>query len=139
MASLPTLISLVSSPTAGWLSDRIGSRRKVLALPFLGLAVLFLFPFTVTGWQITAAMLVMGVIIGGIPVATFAAAPEVMGKPEWAGLGMAVILLGQNLGQLLGPLVFSQAVNSLGWAAAGYMLIPVLLVGFASSWMVKIR
>jgi MFS family permease len=60
-------------------------------------------------------------------------------KPEWAGLGLAVVLLGQYVGQLLGPIFFSEMVGMLGWATAGYLLIPFCLIGFFSSRMVKIR
>lgn len=139
LASLSTLVVLFSAPAAGWLSDRIGSRRLVFSLPFIAVAALFIFPFHVTGWQISAVMILQGVLLGAIPTATFAAAPEIMRKPEWAGLGLAVVLLGQNLGQLLGPIFFSQMVGSFGWAMAGYLLIPICLIGFISGWMVKIR
>jgi predicted MFS family arabinose efflux permease len=139
VASIGTMVVLVSAPLAGWVSDRIGSRRLVFSLPFLALAVLLILPFRVTGGAIIAVMVVQGLIAGAIPTATFAAAPEVMRKPEWAGLGLAVILIGQNLGQLIGPVWFGQLVNSLGWVAAGNLLIVVCLVGFVSAWMVKIR
>lgn len=139
VASIGTMVVLVSAPLAGWVSDRIGSRRLVFSLPFLALAILFFFPFRVSDWMIIVVMIVQGLIAGAIPTATFAAAPEVMRKPQWAGLGLAVILIGQNLGQLIGPVWFGQLVNSLGWAAAGNLLIAVCLVGFVSAWMVKIR
>jgi predicted MFS family arabinose efflux permease len=139
LASLASLVVLVSAPAAGWLSDRIRSRRLVFSLPFLAVALWLIFPFQVTGWQITALMILQGLLLGAIPTATFAAAAEVMRKPEWAGLGLAVVLIGQNLGQLLGPIFFSQMVGSFGWATAGYLLIPFCLLGFISGWMVKIR
>lgn len=139
VSSIATLLVLFSAPAAGWLSDRIGSRRLVFSLPFLGIAVLLIFPFRVTGWQIIAVAVVQGLIVGAIPTATFAAASEVMRKPEWAGLGLAVVLIGQNLGQLLGPVFFSEMVGRLGWAMAGYLLIPFCLVGFIGGWMVKVR
>jgi MFS family permease len=139
VASLGTLVILFSAPAAGVLSDRINSRRMVFALPFLGAAVLFLFPFKVTGWQIVIFMILQGLIIGAIPTATFTAAPEVMRRPEWAGLGLAILLIGQSIGQLLGPIFFGEIVQRSGWVMAGYWMIPVCLVGFISSWMVKIR
>lgn len=139
LSSITTLVVLVSAPAAGWLSDRIGSRRLVFSLPFLVIAFSFLFPFHVTGWQIIALLVTQGLIVGAIPTATFAAATEVMGKPEWAGLGLAVVLIGQNLGQLLGPILFGEIVKSSGWAMAGYLMIPFCLVGFVSGWMVKVR
>jgi MFS family permease len=139
LASLGTLVILFSAPAAGVLSDRIGSLRLVFALPFLGAAVLFLFPFKVTGWQIIVLMILQGLIIGAIPTATFAATPEVMRRPEWAGLGLAILLIGQSIGQIFGPIFFGEMVQRSSWEVAGYMMIPVCLLGFVSSWMVKIR
>jgi MFS family permease len=139
LSSITTLVVLFAAPAAGWLSDRIGSRRLVFSLPCLVIAISFLFPFRVTGWQIIALLVTQGFIVGAIPTAIFAAAAEVMRKPEWAGLGLAVVLVGQNLGQLLGPLLFGEIVKSSGWATAGYLMIPFCLLGFISGWMVKIR
>jgi MFS family permease len=139
LSSIATILVLFSAPTAGWLSDRIGSRRLVFTLPFLGVAISFLFPFHATGWQIIALMILQGLLVGAIPTATFAAAPEVMLRPEWAGLGLAVVLIGQNLGQLLGPIFFSEMIEKVGWVTAGYLLIPFCLIGFVSGWMVKVR
>ncbi|MCS7249140.1 MAG: hypothetical protein NZ840_12990 [Anaerolineales bacterium] len=82
---------------------------------------------------------IQGLLIGAIPTATFAAAPEVMEKPQWAGLGLAVVLFGQNIGQLVGPLVFGELVLRLDWFVAGLLLIPVSLLGFLSAWKVRVR
>jgi MFS family permease len=84
-------------------------------------------------------MAAQGLIAGAIPTATFAAASEVMRKPEWAGLGLAVVLIGQNLGQLLGPILFGAIVERSSWVMAGYAMIPFCLLGFISGWMVKVR
>ena len=139
IASIATIVVLFSAPLAGVISDRIGSRRLVVAIPFLILAVMLLFPFRVSGWQITAVMVVQGLAAGAIATATFAAAPEVMRKPQWAGLGLAVILIGQNLGQLIGPVLLGELIGRVGWVAAGYALIPVCLLGFVSAWLVRVR
>jgi predicted MFS family arabinose efflux permease len=137
--SISTAIVLFSAPLAGWISDKIGSRKHLFTLPFLAFAVIMLLPFNVVGWQIIALMAVQGVIVGAVPTATFAAVPEIMGKPQLAGLGMAVIMMGQNLGMFAAPVIFGKLVESIGWAAAGYWLIPVALIGFAIGRMVKVR
>jgi len=139
VSSITTILVLFSAPAAGWVSDRIGSRRLVFSLPFLVIAVLMIFPFRVTGWQIVAILVAQGLLAGAIPTATFAAVSEIMRKPEWAGLGLAVVLIGQNLGQLLGPLLFGVIVERLSWATSGYLMIPFCLIGFISGWMVKVR
>jgi MFS family permease len=130
---------LVSAPLAGWLSDRLGSRRIVFSLPFLALGALLLLPFRVAGWQIYIVMAFLGLLSGAIPTATFAAAPEVMKKPQWAGMGLAVIMLGQNLGTLIGPVLFGELVKTQGWVSAGYWMILVCLIGFLAGWRVKVR
>jgi len=139
IASLGTLVIIFSAPAAGLLADRIGSLRLVMAIPFLGAAVLFLFPFKVTGSQIIIFMILQGLVIGAIPTATFAATPEVMRRPEWAGLGLAILLIGQSIGQILGPIFFGEVVLRSGWVMAGYLMIPIWVLGFISSWMVKVR
>ena len=139
IASLATLTGLVSAPLAGWLSDRSGSRRLFIAVPFLLIAALLIFPFHLTGWALYALVIVLGIVSGATPTATFAAVPEVMGDPRLAGIGMAVVALGMNLGVVLGPTLFGMLVQSLGWATAGYWLVPVSLLGFVAAWLVKVR
>ena len=128
-----------SSDVAGIFSDRIGSRRLVFSLPFLAIAVMFLLPFRVTGWQLYALLIVMGLVVGAIPTATFAAAPEIMGKPELAGIGLAVIIMCQNLGMFVGPILFGVLAQSFGWITAGSAMIPLALAGFVFAWRVKVR
>lgn len=137
--SLAMIVVIFSAPLAGMLSDKIGSRKLLMIIPFIVVAIMMLVPFTVTGWMIPGWMILMGVIAGAIPTATFAAAPEIMGKPQLAGIGLAVVALGQNLGMVIGPVVFGAIAESSGWAVAGYWMIPALLLGLVASWMIKIR
>jgi MFS family permease len=139
ISSIGTAVVLVSAPLAGWLSDRIGSRRLVLSIPFLLIAAMMLLPFKIIGWQIYAFMILLGFIMGAIPSATFAAAPEIMEKPELAGLGLAVVMFGQNLGMFIGPILFGSLVERLGWVMAGYCLAPFCILGFVVGWRLKVR
>jgi MFS family permease len=139
IASLPNIIALGSAPLAGWLSDRIGSRRLVLAIPFLIIGAIMILPFHLTGSPLYALMILFGLVGAAIPTATFAAAPEVAGKPQLVGLGLAVVALGQNLGMVIGPLLFGMSIEIMGWVAAGYWLVPICLLGFVAGWMVKVR
>jgi dipeptide/tripeptide permease len=47
--------------------------------------------------------------------------------------------MGQNLGSLVGPILFGQIVEKSGWMIAGYLMIPFCLAGFISGWLVKVR
>ncbi len=139
IASISTVLVLISAPLAGWVSDRVGSRKRVLTIPFLIVAVMMLLPFKVVDWQIYVFMSLLGFVAGAVPTATFAAAPEVMKNPQLAGLGLAVIMVGQNLGMFAAPILFGKLVESIGWVAAGYWLIPLALAGFIAGRLVKVR
>jgi MFS family permease len=139
ISSLATMIVLGSAPLAGWVSDRIDSRKLALTFPFLVIAPMMMLPFNVTGWMLYAVMILLGLVVGAIPTAILAATPEVMGKPQLAGAGIAVVSLGQNLGMVIGPILFGKLVESLNWAAAGYFMIPMCLLGFLAGRMVKVR
>ena len=139
IASL-TGVTIVSCPLGGWISDRIGSRKKVYTVAFLLVATMWFLPFRVTGWLIPAFTILLGMIAGPIPTSMFAAVPEVMGdEPQAAGIGMAILALGANLGMIIGPVLFGELVEMAGWASAGYALIPICLLGVAAGWLVKVR
>jgi len=139
IASLSLAVVLISAPLAGWVSDRIGSRRLVFTAPFLVIAAMMLFPFRVEGWQIYLFLFLLGLVAGAVPTATFAAAPEVMGTARLAGLGLAVVMLGQNLGMFVAPFLFGEMVEAIGWTPAANWLVPVALLGAVAGWLVRVR
>lgn len=139
ITSLKMVAVILAAPLAGWLSDKIGSPKRVILVSFVALAGFMVFPFTITGGFISASMVALGIIAGSLPTATFAAVPQVMGKGHLGGIGIGVVMVGQNLGQLLGPVIFSSLVESTGWVAAGTWTIPVLMLGFAAIWFTRFR
>jgi MFS family permease len=139
LASLMMIMTIFSAPLGGLISDRIGSRKKMIIIPSAIVALGFLLPFHVTGWMIPALMILMGILIGPVPTATFAAVPEVMTKPQLVGIGMAVLALGQNLGMVIGPAIFGPMAESMGWAVAGYLMIPITAIGIIAAWLAKVR
>jgi MFS family permease len=138
VASL-TSVTIGSCPLGGWISDRIGSRKLVYTVALLLVAAMWLLPFKITGWLIPVFAVVLGIIAGPVPTAIFAAVPEVMGRPQLAGIGMAVVALGQSLGMFIGPVLFGKLVEMIGWTGAGYILIPISLLGVVAGWLVKVR
>lgn len=138
-SSITMIMVLFSAPLAGWLSDKIGSRKKLFTWPFLIVAVMFLLPFTLEGIGIPAWLALMGMLAGMIPTATFSAAPEIMKKPELSGIGMAVVTLGQNLGMFVGPIIFAAIQETAGWSIAGYSMIPFLIIGFILGFFIRVR
>jgi hypothetical protein len=90
LSSLPALMALVSSPLGGVISDRIGSRKKIVALPLVCMGVLCLTLFPASSAAVAAVMILMGVFLGPVPTATFSAVPEVMSSPEQIGIQLLI-------------------------------------------------
>lgn len=139
ITSMPMMIAIFSGPMGGFLSDRLGSRKKMIVIPFLLLALFFLLPFHITGWMIPALMIPLGLIVGPIAPACLAAVPEVMKSPRLAGIGLGVIALCQNLGMFIGPAIFGKLVEITSWNAASYLMIPLCALAVLATWIARIR
>ena len=130
---------ICAGPIAGFVLDRLGSRKIVLAAALLLLAVTWLFPFVIHARQIPVFLTLIGFVGAAVPTTVFATVPEVMGRADLVGKGMAILMLGQNMGFVVGPPVFSGLVQALGWAGAGYVCVPLLVTAAAFGWFVRVR
>ena len=139
VASLSTIAILISAPLGGWLSDLIGSRKWLIVVPSLFIAVMMIWPFRIEGWLLYAFMLSLGLVIGVIPTATFSAVPEVMDRPELTGIGMAVVSVGQNGGMVIGPVLFGALVESIGWVSTGTWMIPMCMLAAFAALFIRVR
>lgn len=139
IASITSLIALFSAPAGGILSDRVGSRKK----PYLaGLAAaVILLPLTglVSLTGLIVLMVITGIVLGLIPTNIFAGAVEAAGDPRQGGAAMAVIMVGQNAGMLLGPIVFGTLAESAGWPVAFASLAVMSALGLLAGWLAKVR
>ncbi len=139
MASLIMILSIFAGPLAGFMTDRYWKRRYWMLSAWAVAAVLYAFPFSVTGWMVPALMAAIGIATAPIVPASFASIPEIVGSPGLSGMGMAVMALGQNAGMLIGPWAFGISVENLDWWLSGCMLIPCFIVAFIATWIVKVR
>jgi len=133
------LASIVSGPVGGRISDRLGKRKMVVLISYTLMTLTFVVPFTVTGWMIPTYMLIFGIVGGPIAPILLASVPEVARKPQLIGIGMSVAALGQNIGMYIGPSLFSRLQVAQGWAAAGFWMIPVCLIGIIATLRIKVR
>jgi len=139
MSSLIMIVSLFAAPLAGYVTDRYGKRRYwMLSAWFIG-AILYLLPFNVTGLMIPCLLIAMGILTAPIVPPSFASIPEIVGSPKLAGMGMAVMALGQNVGMLIGPWAFGLSVESLGWWTSCYLLFPFFALAFIATWTAKVK
>lgn len=127
-----------SAPASGWLSDRLGTRKRFFTLPFLILLVMVPLIYQIGTPLITVTFFLMGTITSTIPATVFAATPEVMRDPRLVGMGMAVLTLGQNLGMVAGPAVFGLIAEQVSWTAASLSLLPILFLGFLLALRVRV-
>ncbi len=139
MSSLIMIVSILAGPLAGYLTDRVWKRSYWILSAWVIGAVLYAFPFSVTGWMIPGLMVAMGILTAPIVPASFAVIPEVVGSPRLAGMGMAVMALGQNVGMLIGPSAFGYSIESFGWMTSCYLLLPFFLVAFVAAWFAKVK
>ncbi len=130
MTSIKMIVVIITAPLIGWIIDKVGSPRRIILWSFVALAGFMALPFTVTGWMIPVTMVLQGILAGAIPTCIFTVIPSLTGKSLPAGIGLAVVLIGQNLGQLLGPVLFGAMAQSMGWMTAGLLTIPVLILGY---------
>jgi predicted MFS family arabinose efflux permease len=142
-ASLPLILgttaSLLSSIIAGAILDKAPSRKLFILIPFACIALMNLFPFRVPAEYVWIWMVVNGLISGPLAVATFSYVPWIMKKTEWAGLGMAAVVMGQNLGVLIGTPLFGAIVEKSSWFAGGIWMIPVLMLGLVATLFIKTK
>jgi MFS family permease len=140
ITSMIWFIAIFSSPLGSYISDRMRSRKVVIVVPFIAIALLFLIPFSIPGSMAAAYMIVLGIFMGPIAPVILAAVPEVMKSPSEIGIGMGVAALGQNLGMFLGPVMFAKIWESSGsLATAGFWMIPLCVLGIICGWLAKVR
>ena len=92
--SVTSLLTIVAAPTAGWVSDRVGSRKVICTVPLLLMA--FLFPLSSGVTENLFLVLAAGIGFAGgfVPTGVFTAGVEVVGDERMAGMAMAVIQIG---------------------------------------------
>lgn len=139
IASITSVIALFSAPAGGILSDRVGSRKKPYLVGFA--AAIILLPLTglVSLTGLIILVVITGIVLGVIPTNIFTGAVEAAGDPRQGGAAMAVIMVGQNAGMLLGPMVFGTLAESAGWPAAFASLAVMLAFGLLAGWLAKVR
>lgn len=129
LAGLVLAGAAIGSILGGAVSDRIGSRRRVIVGGLILFGALLALPFLADGALIPVSLLCLGLAVGAVPAAVFASVPEVVPRPHLTGAGMAGVMLGQNAGFVIGPLVFVVLLPAFGWAGAAAMFGFVALLG----------
>lgn len=125
---------------SGWLVNRLKSYRRVYLMGFLLFSLAWSLAFNLRISIIVPFMLALGLVAGLIPTATFAAAPETIGRQGRVALANGAIMWGQNLGVLLGPVTLGQVLaTGRGWVGCSLVLVPVALCGLLASGLTRVK
>jgi MFS family permease len=139
LASLSAVIPIFSAPAGGILSDRVGSRRRPFLAGFVLSALLLPLAAFLSLGGLTVLIVLLGLAAGLIPTNIFSAAVEATGDESQSGMAMAVIMVGQNAGVLLGPAIFGALVETWGWTIAFASLGVMSLGGLVAGWLARVR
>ncbi len=133
-ASLSSLAVIPSTLIAGRVLDRVKNRHGVLTVAFVISSVFLLWSLRLGNASIIVPyMLAMGFVIGFIPTATFTLAPETMPNPQFAGLALGIVSMGQNIGMFFGPPIVGALIANGDWTAGILPLAVAGAIGVAAS------
>lgn len=141
ISTAPMLLSVISSPLFGVISDKIGRCK-----PFLVAAMLVMGPCTLalyaqTGALLWVAVVVMGLVgMGGVGM-FLSGYMKLLPRPELASIGMGVMILVQGLGQFLGTFLVQILLGPTleNWVFAGTVLMVMGLVGTVSLLLCRLK
>ncbi len=138
-ASIIMVAALITGPAAGMAINALKSCKKIFVCGMFLAAVIMLFLFSSTGSMLIFMLVLAGIAVGMVPTATLTAAPGIMKSPAAAGIGMSVVMFGQNIGMFIGPALFGGVVQSHGWTAAAYAVVPLLAAGGIIALFIKTK
>ena len=140
LTSITSLMSIFSGPTGGLISDRIGSRKRVYLFGLIAAAIILPLTGAASLPMLVVLVAAQGLFLSVTPPNIFAAAVETGRETGGSGLAMAVVMMGQNAGVLLGPLMFGILVgDSGGWALAFASLPVICLLGVLAGSRAKVK
>ncbi len=131
ISTLPMLLAVISSPLFGYLTDKTGKVKVLLAIAMLANGPCAFVLLTTTGPMMWVAAIVMGLVGLGAPV-MFINGLFALTKPQAAAIAMGVFMLIQSLGQFLGtaitPLLLGADLSN--WMFTG---VVVLVLGIVAT------
>ncbi|WP_160175045.1 MFS transporter [Microbacterium profundi] len=140
IAGIQTVGSLIAGVIAGPLSDRIGRRKAPVAAASIILVIALLVPAL---WHDSSSMIVFAVLGLGLAFGVFNSVDQalnyaVLPDPATAAKDLGILNMATTGGQILGPVVMSVAVTTLGGYGAGFYLAAGIAV-FSAITIMMIR
>lgn len=140
LSSLPWLLSIVSIPLGGWVSDRIAARRGLVvgrrAVPLVALALAGVFlslgARTANGYQAAAYLALSTALVLSVEGPFWATMTEIAGGRS--GMAGGIMNTGSNVGGLISPALTPVLAAAVGWENALH-LAAVLSIVAALLWL----
>ncbi|MDP2934859.1 MAG: MFS transporter, partial [Dehalococcoidia bacterium] len=126
--------ALVLSPLVGYVIDKVGGKRALVAGGGIALSVLLFLVPVAAGWML-ALLLLIGVAQAMVPAPIFALPPEVTG-PQRLGLAFGIISTCLNLGIVAGPAATGLVRDVTGSYQASYALMAAFAILIALAMLV---
>lgn len=141
ISTAPMLLSIVSSPLFGAVSDRIGRCKPLLAASMLTMGPCTYALYTDTGLLMWCAVAIMGLVGMGAVGLFLSAYMKLLPRPELASIGMGVLVLVQGVGQFLGTFLVQMLLGPslTEWAFAGGALMALGFLGVAALLACRMR
>ena len=140
LTTLPWLLSIVSIPLGGWLSDRVAARhglgtgRRAVPLVALALAgvLLSLGARTTNGYSAAVYLALSTALVLSVEGPFWSTATEIAGGRS--GLAGGIMNTGCNIGGLLSPILTPVLGAALGWERALHVAAALAVVA-AALWL----
>jgi MFS family permease len=139
-ASLMFVAAIPANVIAGWMVDLTEKRHHLLVTAFVLTGLIFAWSFHLRSISAVAPyMLALGFASNFIPTLVFTLAPETMPSVEYAGLALAIVMIGSNLGSLAGPPALGAILSHDQWTAGSTFFVIVMSLGTIAALLVGRR
>jgi ACS family glucarate transporter-like MFS transporter len=140
LSSVPWLLSMVSIPLGGWLSDRIAANRGLAfgrrAVPLVGLSLagvlLSLGARTANGYLAAVYLALSTALVLSVEGPFWATMMEIAG--DRSGVGGGIMNMGCNVGGFISPTLTPMLAEAIGWENALHVA-AVLSIVAALLWL----
>ena len=134
LSSLPWLLSIVSIPLGGWISDRIAARHGLVvgrrAVPLVGLALAGVFlslgARTMNGYVAAVSLALSTALVLCVEGPFWATMTEIAGGRS--GLAGGIMNTGSNVGGLVSPALTPVLAAAIGWENALHVAAALSVV-----------